>query len=273
MSVFDIGSLLQIFRPPPLGPPGEGLSFGQAAAREGMKGASQGGLFELLGQSRHDLSQIPGIESIFAQLAQLQEERQGLNQITSASPEVQALARQAAFAPLEGLRTSLDSALLQAANSASGRGLGRGSISAALQAQAVPQIMEPAMARAQGLESQLLLDIPFRERAFGLESLGAGQNILGQLMQQRQMPFANLAQALESTMQERQHDFQKKQARGGAGRLIGGLLGAGLGAFTGGIGAGVGGFLGNKLFGGNPRGGGDQTVSQGNPYEGGWNFA
>lgn len=267
MSIFDLGGQLSLLRPPPIGTP-ENLTPGQAAAREGLKGAHRGGLFELLGGARHDLSQIPGLDQFFAQLAALQGERQGLNQITSASPEVQALARQAAFAPLEGLQTSLDSALLQAANAASSRGLGRGSISAALQAQAVPQIMGPALARAQGLESQLLLDIPFRERAFGLESLGAGQNLLGMGLQGRQSTFANLAQALESSMQERQHDFQKKQARRGPGQLLGGLLGAGLGAFTGGIGSVLGAGIGRSILGGG-GGGGTQLAGSSEP---GWNI-
>src|SRR3990172_3410214 len=107
--------------------------------------------------------QLPDLASLLQMIQGLQQERMGLQGITQATPEIQGLARQAAFAPLQGLRTQLDQALLQAANAASSRGLGRGSISAALQAQAVPQIMEPALARAQGLESQLLLDLPFRE--------------------------------------------------------------------------------------------------------------
>lgn len=223
-------------------------------------------LNSFLQSSQQGANQAPGIMQLMQLLQGLQGERGALGQqisgITSASPEVQQLAHQAAFAPVEGLRSQLDAALLQAANSASSRGLGRGSISAALQAQAVPQVMGPALANAQGLESQLLLDIPFRERQFqgqfGLQSLGLGGQFAGQQMGLRDMAFANLSRSIEQGLQERQ--FKHGQG-GGIGRALGGILGAGLGMFTGGLGSSLGRGLGGML--GGIDGGGTQYAASG----------
>jgi len=212
-------------------------------------------LLNFMNQSQGDLGQAPGLGQLLQLLQSLQGERAQLGQRMqapmSATPEQQALAHQAAFQPLEGLRPTLDAALLQAANAATSRGLGRGSISAALQAQAVPQIMGPALANAQGLESQMLLDIPFRERQmqgqFGLQSLGLGGELAGQQMGLRQSVFANLAQAIEQSRAERGFKSQQNQ-QGGFGRALGGLAGGLLGSFLGPVGAGLGAGLGKRLF-------------------------
>jgi hypothetical protein len=209
------------------------------SAREGLSAAQQG-LSEA--PSQQELVQL--FRQLFQQTGGLQQERQRLSEISPASLQVQQLARQAAFAPVEGLRTFLDDALTQAAQPAQSRGVGRSSISAALQARAVPQIMGPALAQAQGLESQLLLDIPFRERQFGLQSVGLGGQLnqlqggfgeaLGGL---RESAFVNLQRQSAFANQIAQ---QRRQQHGGFFRALAGVAGLAAGSFLGPIGGAIG---------------------------------
>jgi hypothetical protein len=113
--------------------------------------------------------------------------------------------------------------------------------------------MGPALANAQGLESQLLLDIPFRERQFqgqfGLQSLGLGGQFAGQQGDLRQSIFANLAQAIEQSRAERGFKAQQNAQKGGLGRALGGIAGMALGSFLGPVGGAIGGSVGGRLFG------------------------
>lgn len=224
-----------------------------------------------LGQAEGAFGQAPGVDQIgggMEQLLQLlrslEAERGRVGQIGPASSQVQSIAHQAAFAPLQGMQPFLEQALTQASQAAGRRGLGRGSIQAALQAQAIPQIMAPALANAQGRYSELLLEVPFRERQQALQSIGlggqlAGQQgqVFGQQQQLRESAFNQLLQAQASAQQEAQ---LQRQRRGGLGRTLGSLGGMVAGGFLGPLGGALGSRLGSSLFGG---GGGEQVGSFG----------
>lgn len=213
----------------------------------------------------------------------LMSERQGINQINQMDPALQQLAQNAAYAPLQGMQPALQDALLQAGNAAAGRGLGRSTISAALQAQAVPRIMQPVLAQAQGQYSQALLDLPFQERQLRMQSLGQGMDInqLGMrnaIGQQglRESAFDMLQRAQSSA--QAQLEFQKSQ-KGGMARGLLGLAGGIAGQFLGPIGGAVGAKIGDAIGGGGgaqslPGGGystpgtdpGSWMGGSGNPY-------
>lgn len=221
----------------------------------------------------------------------LMQQLQGLQGMPTATPEIQQYAQQAAFAPLQGLQPALQDALLQAANSANQRGLAGGSsIAAAMQAQAVPRIMGPAFAQAQGRMGELLLQLPLQQRQLALQGIQTGQGLIGTGMQGaqaqqglRESAFNQLQQALSRAASER--DWQK-QAKGQGGllrKLLGGALGAALsfipgvgpiigpvvgGAVAGGGGGGVGGAAQGLmgLFGGGGAGGGANPLSQGQRF-------
>ena len=240
----------------------------------------RGGMESLAQGRARGLAEAPDMASIMELLNQLpgiyqglEAERQGImGRFGPTDPNTQRLAQQAAFAPIEGMRPYLERALSQAANQAGARGMPQSSISAALQAQAIPQIMEPALAQARGQYSQNLLDLPFRQAALGLESVGMGANLsgilsgaAGQRAGLRSQAFADLGQAMSHAQMAQQ--LAKERSQSGFWKSMGGLLG-GLGgaAITGGLSAipGIGGMMktGMGLLNGNPPGGG-QTSSSG----------
>jgi len=222
------------------------------AALEDLGGSVPHGIREALKSTREGFGQAPSIESMNRMLQNLESERnrlsaerRGLSRISAADPEIQRLAHQAAFAPIAGARGALDEALSFAASRSASRGLGRSSIAAANQALALRQILNPLIAQATGLESQLLLDVPFRERQFGLQSAGLGSQILGQGFQfqqgaqgLRESAFTQLQRAISQGAAEREFQLEQKSRRGfrPVGRALGGIAGAGLSAFTGGLG-------------------------------------
>lgn len=227
---------------------------------------------QLLYGTQNEYNQTQGLGQISQQYGGLESERQrlmqermGINQISQASPELQQLAQQAAYAPIQGMQPYLQDALMQAGNTAASRGLGRSTISAALQAQAVPRIMQPALAQAQGQYSQALLDLPFQERQLRMQSLGQGmelnqlgmQNAQGQ--QNLRMSAFDMLQHAQSSAQA-QLEFQKSQKGSGFGRALAGIGGALAGSFLGPIGGAIGGKVAGAIAGG---GGGAQSLSGG----------
>ena len=162
----------------------------------------------------------PTIGGMAQLLRQLLQERQGLQGITQASPQIQGLARQAAFAPVQAVHSQLGGVLQQALEQASARGIPYSTILGGLQGQGIQQLMAPALAQAQGTYAQSLLDLPFRERQFGLQSIGLGQSLAGQQQGLRESAFNQLQQALA------RGQFQQQQRSGAGRRFLGGALGA-----------------------------------------------
>jgi len=224
---------------------------------------TQGGLERAGGFQGFESS--PQIQQLTQLLQQLMQERQGLvgqlqglQGLPQVTPEIQQYAQQAAFAPLQGLQPALQDALLQASNAANQRGLSRSSIAAAMQAQAVPRVMGPAFAQAQGRMGELLMQIPLQQRQLMLQGIQTGQGLFGAGLQGagaqqglRESAFNQLQQALSRAAAER--DYQKQQKSQGG--LLRKILGAGLGTALSFI-PGVGPFLGPAV-GGAVAGGGD----------------
>lgn len=201
-----------------------------------------------------------GFQGLLQLLQQLEQERGRAGQITSATPEIQGLAQQAAFAPLQGMQPFLQEGLLQAQQFGARRGLGQGSIAAAQQARAIPQIMGPALAQAQGRFSELLLELPLRERQLALQSVGLGGELAGQqagvIGQQAGLRESAFNQLLSAQARGQEEAQLQRSRRGGLGRLLGGLGGALAGGFLGPVGAALGGRIGGMLGGGGGGGGG-----------------
>jgi hypothetical protein len=224
---------------------------------------------ETLGTTRGAFAQAPTIGGISGTLSDVDLLNQRLFGDVSRAlanrnvldPQMVEFARQAAFEPLKGLDPFIRERATQLGDVAASRGLGRSSVSAAMQARALPQILGPAAAQAQGQFAQNILGLRqqgFQEQLQGIGAqsglLGQRAGIAGQRQGLRESAFSQLMRATHSAQAEREFQTQQKQQGGFLKKLLGGAASAFLGPIAGAAGGAIGG-----LFGGG-GGGGDLGI-------------
>jgi hypothetical protein len=197
---------------------------------------AQAGINQFMGGGLLGMQQAPEIAQILAAL-------QG-----PTSQDV-GLAQQATFGGItQGMMPQIQQALQAMREGAASSGISNSTISAAGQAQVLPQLLAPALGQAQRNYAGLLTQLPF-QRAQALSGVRGQAHT--QLAAALERDLSERSRNVTSTSKTTERTYKKSQP------LWKKILGGGLGMLAGGFLGPLGGMVAGKLAGGLLGGGGD----------------